>query len=116
MNNLFVYGTLRKGKSRNYLLEGLNFKQAILNNFHKVKNEILNFPIIVKDMNSRVYGEIYFDIDEGLMKQLDEIEGEGHLYHRILVDIEIIEGDKIKAFTYYPHEDLIKNFKIRLDL
>ena len=75
MNNLFVYGTLRQGKSRNYLLKGLNYKKAILYDFRKLKNENFNFPIIIKENKSKVYGEIYFDIDEELIKQLDEIEG-----------------------------------------
>jgi len=116
MNNLFVYGTLSQGKSRNYLLKGLSYKRAILQDFRKLKNENFKFPIILKESNSKVYGEIYFDINERLMKQLDEIEGGGRLYHRILVEVVTDENEKINAFTYYPNEELIRNYKISLDL
>ena len=116
MKNLFVYGTLRQGKSRNYLLKGLNYKNAILHDFRKLKNERFDFPIILKENNSKVYGEIYFDISKGLLEQLDEIEGGRNLYHRILVEVLTNQSEKIKAFTYYPNESLIRKFRIGLDL
>ena len=116
MKNIFVYGTLRQGKSRNYILKGLKYKKAILYDFRKLKNENFKFPIIIKEHKSRVYGEIYFDIDEELMKQLDEIEGGRKLYYRILVEVLTIESEKIEAFVYYPNEDLIRNYKNGMNL
>lgn len=116
MKNLFVYGTLRQGKSRNYLLKGLNYKNAILHDFRKLKNERFDFPIILKENNSKVYGEIYFDINERLIKQLDEVEGGGSLYHRIIVDVLTNSNEKFKAFTYYPNIELIRKYRIGLDL
>ena len=37
LSNLFVYGTLQAGQSRNYILKGLKYKKATLFNYRKVQ-------------------------------------------------------------------------------
>jgi gamma-glutamylcyclotransferase (GGCT)/AIG2-like uncharacterized protein YtfP len=110
MKNLFVYGTLQQGKSRNHVLEDLKFEKAKLSNFCKIEPEKLHFPFIIRDENSEVNGEIYFDVNEDLLALLDRIEGEGSLYHRIVVKVETAQDREVQAFTYYPDENLIKNY------
>lgn len=110
LNKVFVYGTLQSGQSRNYILSGLKFEKATLMNFRKVEPPDLGFPFIVRDNNSEVTGEIYYEVSNSLIYQLDLIEGEGKLYHRIIVKVQLDSGKELKAFTYYPSEILIKNY------
>ncbi|MFX1457135.1 MAG: gamma-glutamylcyclotransferase family protein [Promethearchaeota archaeon] len=110
-NRLFVYGTLQHGQSRNYILRGLKYEKANLINYRKVIPPSLGFPFIIKDNSSNTLGEIYYNVEESVFKHIDIIEGEGELYHRILVDVQLENGEIVKAFTYYPSEILIKNYK-----
>lgn len=109
-DRLFVYGTLQHGKSRNYILSGLKFEKATLFNYRKVVPPTLGFPFIIHDDSSSVRGEVYFGLDQFLINQIDMIEGEGQLYHRILVKVRVNSGKELEVFTYYPSEVLIKNY------
>jgi gamma-glutamylcyclotransferase (GGCT)/AIG2-like uncharacterized protein YtfP len=109
-NNLFVYGTLQHGQSRNYLLRGFKYEKATLLNYRKVIPPSLGFPFIIRDDSSNVKGEVYYDLDHFLISQIDIIEGEGELYNRILVKVVLDNGKEVDAFTYYPSEILIKKF------
>ncbi|MFX1467079.1 MAG: gamma-glutamylcyclotransferase family protein [Promethearchaeota archaeon] len=108
--NLFVYGTLQHGQSRNYILKGIKYEKATLLNYRKVEPISLGFPFIIKDNNSNVKGEIYYDVGQFVINQIDMIEGEGKLYHRILVKVKLDDGRETEAYTYYPSEVLIKNY------
>lgn len=108
--HLFVYGTLQYGQSRHHILEGLRYEKATLPKHKRVSPPSLGFPFIVFNEASKVEGEVYYDIDEELIKTLDLIEGEGSLYHRIIVEVLTEDGTKIQAYTYYPSEILIKKF------
>ena len=109
-DRLFVYGTLQHGQSRNYILRGLKYEKATLFNYLKVVPPTLGFPFIICDETSSVRREIYFGLKQSLINQIDIIEGEGQLYHRILVNVKLDSGKKSDAFTYYPSEILIKNY------
>jgi gamma-glutamylcyclotransferase (GGCT)/AIG2-like uncharacterized protein YtfP len=110
INNLFVYGTLQHGQSRNYILKGLKYEKATLINYRKLEPASLGFPFIIRDINSKVKGEIYYDVTNSIITQIDMIEGEGKLYHRIIVKVDLEDGNKVEAYTYYPSEILIKNY------
>jgi gamma-glutamylcyclotransferase (GGCT)/AIG2-like uncharacterized protein YtfP len=110
LDKIFVYGTLQYGQSRNYILSGLRFEKATLSNFKKVKPPTLGFPFIIRDKSSEVRGEVYYGVSKSLINQLDMIEGEGKLYHRIVVKVKSDSGKELEAFTYYPSEILIRNY------
>ncbi len=110
-DRLFVYGTLQHGFSRNFYLQGLQFEKAILLNHRKVAPPELGFPFIVKEIGDHVPGEVYFELTESHWRQIDLIEGEGSLYHRILVEVKSVSNNSIfVAYTYYPSKDLIERF------
>ncbi|MGV9173083.1 MAG: gamma-glutamylcyclotransferase family protein [Promethearchaeia archaeon] len=109
-HNLFVYGTFRQGENRNYLLNDLPFDIAILSGYKRVKPEELEFPFIVKEEDAKVEGEVYYGIDEELLSRIDVIEGEGNLYHRIMVKVKTAEGELVDAYTYYPTDRLIDSY------
>ncbi|MFX0021557.1 MAG: gamma-glutamylcyclotransferase family protein [Candidatus Hermodarchaeota archaeon] len=110
VNTIFVYGTLQQGQIRNYVLKGLKFEKAILYNYRKLEPPSLGFPFIIKDDESSVKGEVYYGVSRSLINHLDMIEGEGRLYHRVLVKVKLESGNEIEAYTYYPSEILIKNY------
>lgn len=108
--NLFVYGTLQHGQSRHHVLEGLKYDKATLLKHKKISPPSLGFPFIVFKEDSIVKGEVYYDISEDLLKELDLIEGEGFLYHRIVVEVITEEIDKLSAYTYYPSDKLLNRY------
>lgn len=110
VNNMFVYGTLRHDKSRGHVLATLEYKEAILPHFRKVSPPNLGFPFIIRDNSSEVKGEVYFGVSKQLIRQIDMIEGEGSLYHRIIVEVISEDKNKSKAYTYYPSERLINSY------
>ncbi|MFX1505939.1 MAG: gamma-glutamylcyclotransferase [Promethearchaeota archaeon] len=110
-DRLFTYGTLQSGYSRNYLMKGLDFNKAVLSGYRKISPPELGFPFIIQDQESAVSGEIYFRLTQAHWTQIDLIEGEGSLYHRILVEVKTIpEGNQFSAFTYYPSRGLIDQY------
>lgn len=110
LNRLFVYGTLQHGQSRNYVLKGLKYEKATLPNFRKIEPPSLGFPFIIKENKSFVKGEVYYGVSKSLINHLDIIEGEGRLYHRIVVRVKLENGNEKEAYTYYPSEILTKNY------
>jgi len=110
VKNMFVYGTLRHDKSRGHVLGALEYTEATLPNHKKVSPPTLGFPFIVQDESSEVQGEVYYNVSNDLIRQIDMIEGEGSLYHRIVVEVETEDGKHVKAYTYYPSERLIESY------
>ncbi len=111
IDRLFVYGTLQSGQSRNYILRGLSFEKALLSEHRKEVPPELGFPFIVQDKRSHVEGEVYFGLKQSHWSQIDLIEGEGSLYHRILVEVELIrKGRNLIVYTYYPSENLVESY------
>ena len=79
--------------------------------FRRLWPENLGFPFILPSVGDSVEGEIYFDIDEITIKTLDQIEGEGQLYHRIKVTVEILDIKKeVDAWTYIAGNQLKKAY------
>lgn len=106
--NLFVYGTLRKGKRLNYLLDDLEYKKATLPGFKKLQSDDLGFPVIIKEEDSEVKGEVYLNLSETHFSRIDKTEEENIFFHRIVVDIITSNGNKLKAYVYYPSKKLLK--------
>ena len=69
--NLFVYGTLLKGMSRNPVLSGSQFLGMGFTTGHLY--DLGDYPAIGSE-NGSVYGELY-DIDSKKLKDLDRIKG-----------------------------------------
>ena len=109
-DKLFVYGTLQYGQSRHYILQHLKFEKAVLPKHRRVSPPSLGFPFIIRDEHSQVNGEIYYGVNDELFQSLDLIEGEGSLYHRILVKVISQNGEEIESFVYYPDKRLINSY------
>ena len=110
MTNVFVYGTLMTGQPRNHVVNHLNRISCVLKDHKRIWPEALGFPFIIKSEGNIVEGELYFDVSDELWKQLDGIEGEGFLYHRIEIEVINEENKKFDAYTYYPSNNLSSRF------
>lgn len=106
-----MYGTLQHGQSRNHILKGLSYERATLKDYEKREPPSLSYPYIVRIEGENVEGEVYLDVPDSLLERIDIIEGEGDLYHRIVINVITTNGEKLDAFVYYPSERLQDSFK-----
>ncbi len=99
--NLFVYGTLKKGECNHHkYLSGASFEgNYYLDQY--VLYELGSFPGMVPDEEGCVIGEVYCISPEQL-KAIDELEGEGRLYKRQIVEVKSIKEDTPykEVYTY----------------
>lgn len=70
-NLIFVYGTLKSGHCRHYLLRDSKFKGEYVAWGYKLL-DAGEFPVMIKG-DGVVYGELY-EVDEDVMEVLDYIE------------------------------------------
>lgn len=80
---VFVYGTLKKGQSNNYLLEGAEFLGEYRTPPKYSLYSLGQYPAMsVKDLGVAVLGEVY-QVDTKTLGLLDLLEGVPDLYKRI---------------------------------
>ncbi|WP_035512600.1 gamma-glutamylcyclotransferase [Halalkalibacillus halophilus] len=100
---LFVYGTLQRHERNHHWLEGANMvaEQAWTNG--KLIATGKDFPGLINDEETIVYGELY-EVDEEILTRIDQLEGniEGRsnfLYDRFVEDVRTDFG----TFQAYVH-------------
>lgn len=108
VHSVFVYGTLRKGGSNHFRMDGAEFAGS-----GKVRGEIylidsnphLIFPALNLDGEGWVLGEVY-RVSETQLKALDEFEGiseryeEPYEYRRVMTAVEMDSGEKGYAWVW----------------
>jgi gamma-glutamylcyclotransferase (GGCT)/AIG2-like uncharacterized protein YtfP len=105
---LFVYGTLKRGGSRHWLIEDFPFLgRARAKGF--VLYDLCSFPAMVPGAGV-VYGEVY-EVSEEVIKALDWVEGVPVLYRRELIDLVFEDGSSLKAWAYVYNGD-VKGFPL----
>lgn len=96
---VFVYGTLMRDRSNH---------QAFLSFAEYLGTGTITgyglydlgwYPGIVPKDNESVAGEVY-QIDQAILKRLDELEDEGELYKRKWETIYMDNGQEIQAWVY----------------
>ena len=104
MNLVFVYGTLKEGKSNNTLLKGSK----------KITDDMVDGRIYslggfpgLKHEAGTVYGEVY-EVDMETLARLDRLEGHPKFYTR-----EPIRTQKgIECWCYFYNHDVHKRHQI----
>ena len=101
MDNLFVYGTLRKGHNNHHVL---NMSKAVLidldaKTIENYRHVVDFLPKVFKQESTNpVKGELYMI---PTLKYVDTLEGHPHLYRREKVNI-LDSRDKVhKAWLYF---------------
>ena len=104
IDNLFVYGTLQKGKQHD------NFLNNISGKWKKgyVVGQLLNissgpdygYPALKLDAKgSKIYGMVFHSKDlESHIKKIDEFEGDN--YKRIISKIILEDGSQVESYLY----------------
>jgi len=115
MNNIFVYGTLRKDRIKTVVPEIAPYIK-IVGRGH-VKGKLFDtgeYPAAVKNSNGKVYGEI-IQIEPSklieVLEMLDEYEDfiknnpSESLFLRDVVNVDNIKGNTTKAWIYWYNKD-----------
>ena len=104
ITNLFVYGTLQKGKQHERILKKLNgtWKKGY------VTGKLLNlssgpeygYPGLKLDKKgSKIYGMIFQSKDlNDFIKKIDKFEGDS--YKRVISKIKLKDGTQIESYLY----------------
>ena len=96
-NYLFVYGTLKRGGSRHWILQDFPFLgRAKAKGF--VLYDLGPYPAMVYG-DGVVYGEVY-DVPEEVLRDLDWVEGVPVLYRRELIKVVFQDGFSLKTWAY----------------
>ena len=94
---VFVYGTLMKGNHAYYYLEHAYFAgDAILRDY--ALHELGHFPGIKESQGHFVLGQVFY-VNSEMLDKLDAYEGEGSLYHRREVSVQLA-SEPIHVFAY----------------
>ncbi|HEY8889919.1 MAG TPA: gamma-glutamylcyclotransferase family protein [Clostridium sp.] len=98
MIKVFVYGTLMRGRINHsyYLSKSKFLGEAELVGYAMYC--VSSFPGIVTEQSEKVKGEVYC-VDEKTLRKLDNLEGEGSLYIRKMVDLQL-NNETIQGFVY----------------
>ena len=104
MENVFVYGTLRKGSFNHSLISSEEFvaEGSTRNKYKLISN---NIPYVIKDEErvSTIKGEIYKVTDE-VLEILDRLEGHPDWYRREKTMIDTNKGSITAWLYFYPKE------------
>ena len=98
MHKVFVYGTLKSGKSNHYFLANAKFlgKARVGRNF---KLYVSGLPYLVEESGDGAVGEVYEVDNEGLMS-LDRLEGHPNFYFRKPVKVKYEDNTEEEALVY----------------
>jgi len=81
MNKLFVYGTLKKGYSRNSVLEESKFIGEHITKPNFTMVDLGFFPGLLEIGNTSITGELY-EVSDEILEYCDKIEGHPTFYFR----------------------------------
>ena len=107
MNNIFVYGTLRRGEHNNRLLSRAKFKGFYETEPIYVLRNLGSFPGLMLNGETSVKGELY-EVDDDTLEYLDYHEGHPSFYCRMPVSLkdckDSVEGYVISGHPLYHQE------------
>ena len=99
--NLFVYGSLLRGRRNHGLLEHARFLGEAVAYDVGLYAVTPYFPGAVPEKGKAVRGELY-EISLELLLYIDKLEDNGKLYRRRLWPVVLVEtGEKIIAWLYF---------------
>ena len=110
LHNLFVYGTLKRGKSNHKFLEGSRFvgEAKTLEDFCMWSTEA--FPIVTWDEVCPIHGEV-FRVDDKTLENIDILENT--LFTREEIPVVLHLSGTVKAFMYVSYIERPQGILIR---
>jgi gamma-glutamylaminecyclotransferase len=104
----FVYGTLKRGYSNNYILAGVEFiGKAVTKDRFKLL-QLGSFPAARLDKLGRpILGELFNVQSVDTLRQLDLLEGNGTFFERQeRTVIDLITGEELTAWIYEMKKEI----------
>ena len=98
---LFVYGTLKRGRTNHYLLQDAVFVgEAVTKEKYAMYENVI--PYVVKGKRvSPIKGEVY-EVSLQTLKKVDLLEGHPRFYKREKVKVVLINsGKELNAWMYF---------------
>jgi len=124
MQQIFVYGTLKRGFCNESYLKNTTFiDRAITVDKYPMILKYQAFPYLinVKGKGHHIKGEVY-DIEDEVLLSLDLLEGYPEHYDRDYIDVKLANGDIKKVIVYFCNDckdyqkyEMISEFKNWLD-
>lgn len=106
--NLFVYGTLRKGKHNHHILRN----SKCLGEFHTERGLgliVQGLPFLVEDVTGPgCWGELY-EVDRNVLSDCDRLEGHPDFYKRTLIDVIDPETKRKEPTWAYIYQGEFRN-------
>lgn len=101
-NNIFVYGTLLF-ESVMHAVTGrdLTYEPAHLEGYACYSLKRRNYPGMIRQVNSVVYGGVYKDLDAESLRRLDYFEGDEYIKQAVYPKMQ--SGQNLPAQTYIIH-------------
>lgn len=84
MHRVFVYGTLRRGESHAHMMAGASYLGPHITEPRYTLCDLGEYPAAVSWGVTALRGEVY-DVDDSLLRRLDEYEEFPSVYHRRLI-------------------------------
>jgi len=108
MTYVFVYGTLKQRHGNHRVLGDAVFigEGATVSDEFTMFNG--GFPFVstgFDEHRGRVFGELYETDDEGILRNLDRLEGVPYLYIKREVDVTTVDGQQHRATLYVASEE-----------
>lgn len=101
VHTVFVYGSLKQGYGNHAVLGGAIKVADAVTLGRYVLRAGRSFPVVLKaPHDGYVTGEVY-RVDDFTLRRLDALEGNGSLYLREKVDLELPNESFISAWLYF---------------
>lgn len=98
MDYVFVYGTLKKGRSNHSVIQAGKFiSDAVLDGGLMFTTP--GFPVLFDGPN-KIYGELYL-VNPTIMNRLDGLENNGRMFERKQVEVVVPDGTKYSSWVYF---------------
>lgn len=109
---IFVYGTLKRGFSNNFILEKAKFiSTATTIEKYQIYPVIGNaYPFLIKsEKQNFIKGEVFEVIEQETLDSLDVLEGYPDLYLKENIFVNLENGMKVEVLTYFKNEETNKD-------
>ena len=102
--NIFVYGTLKRGRHNNSVLGPSKFLGVYLTERRFTMYDGRGFPYVVPEGSTTIVGEVY-EVDDKVLERLDWLEGVGANHYKRIETKVFSDTEELWAWIYVASPD-----------